>query len=256
MASTNVTLVPRRKRQAEMVRGGFCPNDFRPNDKQRRFVQLALASGGPLQIGRICKQVGISRTTYYRWREQPGFAAWMSAQWVSALLADGGRLLSIGRAFAAGDFRYWRAMAELVFDPRGLGLLTAWQQRMAEAGAAVAPLFDDDDPELDDDLDALESAWAMPAPSEMTDEAEESGEEADEAEDDDAPEAEMEPEQGSLVPPVVTPSDAVESTTYTQKMEHFAKPRRARRAAASVAPAAGTGSGFHEADVPRGEPEW
>ena len=236
MASTNVTIVPRRKRREEVVPDtGFCPSD-----DQRRFLQLALASGGPLNIGRLCQQLGISRTTYYRCRDQPGFSAWMSAHWVSALLADGGRLLSIGRAHAGSDFRYWRAMVELVFDPRGLGLLTAWQQRIADAGAAVAPLFDDDDPGLEADLDDLEPAWnPNPLSADETAPKQECREDSREEyrEDQPEPEAASEPdpdpesapEQGHLFNPVVTPSDCVESTTCKQKMEHSATPRRARR---------------------------
>ena len=259
MASTNVTIVPRRKRREEVVADtGFCPSD-----EQRHFLQLALAAGGPLNIGRLCKQVGISRTTYYRWRDQPGFSAWMSAQWVAALLADGGRLLSIGRANAASDFRYWRAMAELVFDPRGLGLLTAWQQRMAEASVNVAPLFEEDDPDLDAELDELEPAWNLPQalaePPEPA--ALEQGREVFPAED---PEpaaeedggAELEPEQGHLFPAVVTPSNSMGSTTCKQKTEHFVKPRRAKRATAAEASATSAGAGFHDAGAPRGEPEW
>lgn len=232
MTSTNVTIVPRRKRREEVVSGtGFCPSDG-----QRHFLQLALASTGPLNIGRLCQQVGIARATYYRWREQPGFSAWMSAQWVAALLADGGRLLSIGRANAGSDFRYWRAMAELIFDPRGLGLLTAWQQRMAEASVNVAPLFHEEDPDLDAELDELEPAWdaLLPPAARPEPVAPEQGrEEAAAAE---PPSATVEdgepgygPEPDPISQPGVTPSNSMESTTCRPKTRHFAETGKAVR---------------------------
>lgn len=263
MASTNVTIVPRRKRREEVVPDtGFCPSD-----DQRRFLQLALAAGGPLNIGRLCQQVGISRTTYYRWRDQPGFSAWMSAHWVSALLADGGRLLSIGRAHAGSDFRYWRAMVELVFDPRGLGLLTAWQQRMADAGAAVAPLFDEDDPGLEADLDDLEPAWSPnPLSEDQTAPEQECREDSREEYREDQPEPEaaavepdpepeLAPEQGHLFTPVVTPSNPVESTTCRQKMEHSANRRRGVRPTPAPPSQPPTNSPFPPSEFPRGDPE-
>lgn len=139
---------------------------FRPSATQRRFMQLAIAAQGPLRVAPLCEQLGISRSTYYRWLEQPGFRAWMSAQWMNRLIGEGGRLISIAQARAETDYRFFRFLADLVFDPRGLGLLTAWQQRMANrtTEGAVArpadPLFTEDpdeDTKLDADLVALES---------------------------------------------------------------------------------------------------
>ena len=123
----------------------------------------------------------------------------MSAQWGAALLDDGGRLISIAQARAATDYRSFHILAELIFDPRQLGILTAWQQRIAGASSAE-PLFPDVAPELDADLATLEAAVPEPA----------------------APAAPVEIRQAPAAP--VAPTDPVKSTTYgarTQQISDF-----------------------------------
>jgi uncharacterized membrane protein YfcA len=81
------------------------------------------AAAGPLAATLSAAQV--SRSSYYRWLQQPGFAAWLSAAWLQGPHAQPMvTLLPLGTLTAgAAQPRWFRPAFGLFFSPYGLANL-------------------------------------------------------------------------------------------------------------------------------------
>ncbi|MGH9414881.1 MAG: hypothetical protein ACRD0Y_14215 [Terriglobales bacterium] len=103
---------------------------FTPTPTQRRLLDFVHEHTGRKTITAICTAAGVSRNTYYRWCKDPGFRTWFAAAWSARLVFQGMDLINIAR-YNSGNFRFWKALFDLTFDPKGLTLLAQWQQSLA-----------------------------------------------------------------------------------------------------------------------------
>ena len=103
---------------------------FRPTSDQRRLLNNIHESPSIRTIREFCEFCDISRSTYYNWCKNPHFRLWFATAWSSRMLVEGITLLNQARAKASYKFPYWKALADLTFDPRGLALLQKWRQAM------------------------------------------------------------------------------------------------------------------------------
>ncbi|HEY7856212.1 MAG TPA: hypothetical protein VIC32_07195 [Terriglobales bacterium] len=103
---------------------------FRPTSDQRRLLNNIHDNPSIRTIREFCEQCDISRSTYYNWCKNPHFRLWFATAWSSRMLVEGITLLNQARAKASYKFQYWKALADLTFDPNGMALLQKWQQAM------------------------------------------------------------------------------------------------------------------------------
>ncbi|MGN6592233.1 MAG: hypothetical protein ACTHJX_04970, partial [Terriglobales bacterium] len=101
---------------------------FHPTPPQRRLLDFVDAHPCLKTIGELCDGAGISRATYYRWTQDPGFRIWFAAVWSSRLIMDGVVLINQARLLASRHFPYWKALFNLTFDPKGCAVMQQWQQ--------------------------------------------------------------------------------------------------------------------------------
>lgn len=101
---------------------------FHPTPPQRRLLEFVDAHPCLKTIGELCDGADISRATYYRWTQDPGFRVWFSAVWSSRLIMDGVVLINQARLLATRHFPYWKALFNLTFDPKGCAVMQQWQQ--------------------------------------------------------------------------------------------------------------------------------
>ncbi|MGH9477287.1 MAG: hypothetical protein ACRD1C_13320 [Terriglobales bacterium] len=104
---------------------------FAPSTAQRRLLDYIHEHPGYQPTRDLCRSTGIPRTSYYRWCRNPAFREWLGSAWGARLLFDGAALLNIARAQAPEKFSYWKALFEITFDPKGLGLLAKWAASLA-----------------------------------------------------------------------------------------------------------------------------
>lgn len=107
--------------------------DFHPSPAQQRLLDCALDHPGCPSVGALCRLSRTPRSTYYFWHRDPAFRAWFTSAWSAQLLFDGIPLLNLARARAQHDFRYWKVLSNLIFDPRGLAPLRHWQEALVTA---------------------------------------------------------------------------------------------------------------------------
>ncbi|MGH9488707.1 MAG: hypothetical protein ACRD04_14105 [Terriglobales bacterium] len=108
---------------------------FAPTAAQRRLLDFIHEHPGYQPTRDLCRSARVPRATYYRWCRNPAFRQWFGSAWASRLVFDGVALLNLARAQAPDKFSYWKALFELTFDPKGLGLLAKWSASLA----ALAP---------------------------------------------------------------------------------------------------------------------
>ena len=187
---------------------------FRPSATQRRFVQLAVAAQSaaahrralrtarhrPLHLLPLARPARLPRLDVAAVGLGP---AWPTAGACSPSPAPAPKPTSaIGR-------RWWSS----IFDPRGLGLLAAWQQRMtgieSEASASPVPLFTAQDSKEESEFEERLAALEEPAA----------------AAPDEPPIAEpaASPEASTEIAPVA-PAHPMESTTYASATQQNAAP--------------------------------
>ncbi|MGH9466665.1 MAG: hypothetical protein ACRD1Y_04865, partial [Terriglobales bacterium] len=104
---------------------------FAPSTAQRRLLDYFHENPGYLPTRELCRLANVPRASYYRWCRDPAFRQWFGAAWSSRLLFEGAALLNMARAQAPEKFSYWKALFEITFDPKGLGLLAKWQASLA-----------------------------------------------------------------------------------------------------------------------------
>ena len=66
------------------------PDRFIPNPRQRRFLRYLLAHPGINSIQRTCAGARVARSSFYNWRKNPEFGAWLYAGWMQAGGLDSG----------------------------------------------------------------------------------------------------------------------------------------------------------------------
>lgn len=110
---------------------------FLPSLAQRRLRDVIVENPSRLHITEVCRQAGIARRTYYLWCQNPDFCAWLATTWSSALIMDGPFYVNHARAAAPRNFRAFKLMFNLIFDPDGLGQLVHWQRAFAESAQFV-----------------------------------------------------------------------------------------------------------------------
>ncbi|MGH9417225.1 MAG: hypothetical protein ACRD01_11410 [Terriglobales bacterium] len=103
---------------------------FQPTPAQRRFLTLIQQSPQPATLTELCRQAGVDRSGYYKWCRDASFCAWLMQAWSGAVLLDGWQVVNVARARMGESLPHLRAMINLLFDPRGLAALDAWQQRV------------------------------------------------------------------------------------------------------------------------------
>ncbi|MGH9477128.1 MAG: hypothetical protein ACRD1C_12465 [Terriglobales bacterium] len=116
---------------------------FSPSLAQRRLLDQLHEHPAAHNTLALCRDAGISRTTFYRWCKEPEFCRWLGSAWASRLLLEGAAHINCARALAPTKFPYWKAVFELIFDPKGLALLAQWQSSLthlpADAFLAAPP---------------------------------------------------------------------------------------------------------------------
>lgn len=104
---------------------------FVPSPRQRRFREFIDANPDHPHIRDLCQAAQLPRATFYRWCKDPGFRQWFAFSWSSRFLMDGVFLVEAARNRPDMPFRLWKALFDLTFDPKGLGMLPHWQQALA-----------------------------------------------------------------------------------------------------------------------------
>lgn len=110
---------------------------FLPSLAQRRLRDVIIENPSRLHITEICRQAGIARRTYYLWCQNPDFCAWLATAWSSTLIMDGPFYVNLARAAAPRNYRAFKLIYNLIFDPNGLGQLQHWQRAFAESAQYV-----------------------------------------------------------------------------------------------------------------------
>ncbi|HET9783764.1 MAG TPA: hypothetical protein VFP94_02275 [Terriglobales bacterium] len=64
------------------------PDRFTPNPRQRRFRRYLLAHPEINSIQRTCAGARVARSSFYNWRKNPEFGAWLYAGWTAAAGLD------------------------------------------------------------------------------------------------------------------------------------------------------------------------
>lgn len=100
-------------------------SDFRPTPLQQRFFNLVHEGWC---IDGACEQMEISRQTFYLWRQQPDFCAWMAATCLRESVLYGWELLSEARLRTGDSFRYWKAAFDFTFNPATRKMLLEWAE--------------------------------------------------------------------------------------------------------------------------------
>ncbi|HXR97136.1 MAG TPA: hypothetical protein VN709_04765 [Terriglobales bacterium] len=116
---------------------------FTPNTDQRRLLNTICDFPSIRTVGELCQASDIGRRTYYNWCNNPYFRLWIATVWSARTLTEGTALINQARARASGHFSYWKALADLTFDPRGLSLLQKWRQAMFSLDSAAFETDDD-----------------------------------------------------------------------------------------------------------------
>ncbi|HXR97553.1 MAG TPA: hypothetical protein VN709_06880 [Terriglobales bacterium] len=122
---------------------------FAPTSNQRRLINAIHDYPSVRTVREFCEHCDISRTTYYNWCKNPVFRLWFATAWSARLLTEGTTLINQARAKSSYKFPYWKALADLIFDPHGLALLQKWRQAMFtldgsafDCGPEAAPDYD------------------------------------------------------------------------------------------------------------------
>ncbi len=105
-------------------------SNFLPSPPQRRLLDYLHENPQTHSALALCQGAGISRTSYYRWCRDSAFCVWLGSAWASRMLVDGAHLINMARANAPSKFSYWKALFELTFDPKALGLLAKWSESL------------------------------------------------------------------------------------------------------------------------------
>lgn len=93
-------------------------SQFVPSPAQRRFVAAIHDGLFSANIGEVCDRAHISRTTFYRWRENADFRIWLGNAWMGLLVADNLQLINFARAKAPQQVGFWKLVYKLtVEDP-------------------------------------------------------------------------------------------------------------------------------------------
>ncbi|HXR97176.1 MAG TPA: hypothetical protein VN709_04970 [Terriglobales bacterium] len=104
--------------------------NFRPTADQRRLLNTIHDYPSIRTVREFCEACDVGRRTYYNWCKNPHFRLWFATVWSARLITEGTTLINQARAKASYKFSYWKALADLTFDPRGLALLQKWQKAM------------------------------------------------------------------------------------------------------------------------------
>src|SRR6185312_5029054 len=110
---------------------------FRPSPAQRRLLHCIHSNPGVKTALALCAAAGVSRTTYYRWCQDPAFRLWFADAWAACLFLDGARLINICRLRDTPN--------EAPFDESGLVRMRNCRQAVARvnpdhfAPATAAP---------------------------------------------------------------------------------------------------------------------
>ena len=83
---------------------------FVPTKEMKAFIISMLDPDVEPTITAICKNAGISRTTYYNWFENEDFVNWFDKEWALAMTRQVSWLDKVGLARSIDDFKYWEAM--------------------------------------------------------------------------------------------------------------------------------------------------
>ncbi|HXR98315.1 MAG TPA: hypothetical protein VN709_10790 [Terriglobales bacterium] len=123
--------------------------NFRPTADQRRLLNTIHDYPSIRTVREFCEACDVGRRTYYNWCKNPHFRLWFATVWSARIITEGTTLINQARAKASYKFSYWKALADLTFDPRGLALLQKWQQAMFSLDGSAF----DSGPEADRDYD-------------------------------------------------------------------------------------------------------
>jgi hypothetical protein len=64
-------------------------------------------------ISEISSAVGLDRSNWYAWQQEPGFIDWYMSQWNERIKVYGAHLDAIGIKRATKDHKYWRDMQRI-----------------------------------------------------------------------------------------------------------------------------------------------
>ncbi len=138
---------------------------FAPTSDQRRLLNNIHDNPSIRTIREFCEVCDISRSTYYNWCKNPHFRLWFATAWSSRMLVEGITLLNQARAKASYKFQYWKALADLTFDPNGMALLQKWQQAMFSLDGTAFDCGPEAACEYDYHLDPTSECKGDPPPS-------------------------------------------------------------------------------------------
>ncbi|MGH9394707.1 MAG: hypothetical protein ACRD1E_11100 [Terriglobales bacterium] len=113
------------------------PPLFRPSAAQRRLLQHIDDNPSFRTVQELCAAAGVPRSSYYDWCKNPAFRLWLGSSWSARLVCGGVTLLNIAPWNCPKSFSYWKALFDLTFDPKGLGLLAKWTESLGELNNAA-----------------------------------------------------------------------------------------------------------------------
>lgn len=106
--------------------------DFTVTPAQQRFLAYIQANPNFQTIAEICQTLDLDPSTYYKWCHNPQFRLWLIQEWAAALFFDGWHILNVCRANMSRSPFQFKALFNIVFEPKGHAAFAAWQEIAAQ----------------------------------------------------------------------------------------------------------------------------
>jgi hypothetical protein len=85
--------------------------EFRPTERQLRVLKALVDPDVAPSVTAICKAADVDRTTYWKWRQNPGFCQWLERSYKGMIAQMLPHLDKVGFAQAAkGNFKFFEFM--------------------------------------------------------------------------------------------------------------------------------------------------
>lgn len=143
--------------------------DFTATPAQQRFLAHIQANPNFQTIAEICHTLDLDPSTYYKWCHNPQFRLWLIQEWAAALFFDGWHILNVCRANMSRSPFQFKALFNIVFEPKGHAAFAAWQEIAAQeppaqptAGLGPAPANVETNSELNQSLTPEISTFERP----------------------------------------------------------------------------------------------
>jgi len=86
------------------------PKEFKPTKKMMKWMFTTFELGYDASLTQIAEESGLSRDSWYKWLNNPGFVEWWDGQWQQLLRQNRWKLDAIGLKNAKDKYSYWKDM--------------------------------------------------------------------------------------------------------------------------------------------------